>query len=343
MILMYHNFDATKPDGDYNRKPDSFRQDLEGLYKRGYRPATASEFIDGKVAPDVPAGKTPVVLTFDDSLPTQFRTITKPDGREAIDPNCAVGVMETFHKAHPDWLLRGTFFVLPSENNKPVPFYQQESLGQKFTYLLKAGYEIQNHTSTHPNMRGMTADKVQWELGTAKRDIQEIDKGAAMDIMALPYGAVPKQPQAKQALISGASGGTSYQNRAVFLAAYRPVLSPITKMDKKVNQGGRLCVFDPYRLERVKPNPTQANLPGTFEYWLKWFDANPSERYVSGGNPQVAVVPAGSKSAVDPARVLALGKTLQVYGGSEDSLGASGPGANPSGAGANPGGGLSVE
>ena len=338
MILMYHNFDATKPNGDYNRQPNTFRQDLDALYKRGYRPVTASEFIHNQIAADVPAGKTPVVLTFDDSLPTQFRTIAKPDGHQAIDPDCAVGIMETFHKQHPDWGRRGTFFVLPPENNKPVPFYQQESLGRKFTYLLKAGYEIQNHTSTHPHMRGMDAAKVRWELATAKRDIQGIDPTAAMDIMAIPYGEVPKAPDARDALIAGADGGTSYRNHAVFLAAYRPVLSAITKKDKKVTQGGRLAVFDPYRLERIKPNPTQANLPGTFEYWLKWFDANPFERYVSGGNPQVAVVPDGLKSTVDPARVQKLGQVLQVYGGANDT---GGKGAAP-GAGGGSDGELSV-
>ena len=50
----------------------------------------------------------PVILTFDDALRGQFNYTA--DGK--IDPDCAVGILDDFHAQHPDWPLKGTFFVL---------------------------------------------------------------------------------------------------------------------------------------------------------------------------------------------------------------------------------------
>lgn len=330
MVVMYHRFNAGEADNDLNRRPQTFRRDLETMLARGYYPVNALDLVENKM--DVPIGKTPIVLTFDDALPSQMRLVTGRDGQPHIDPDCAAGIMETFHKAHPnDWPLRGTFFVLPREGKGTDPFGQAESVGDKFAYLTKGGYEIANHTSTHSNMRGMTPDKVRWELGTAVADIKQIAPDAQMKTFALPYGKLPRSDAARQALLSGAQGNSSYKHEAIFLAAWRPVLSPVTKADKKLAQGGTFCLFDTTRLERVKPDPRQAKLPGTLEYWMKYFDANKTLRYISDGNIQFVSVPAARKSAIDPARIKAQGKTLQVYG-----VG----GANGSG---KSGGSLSVE
>ena len=95
------------------------------------------------------------------------------------------------------------------------------------------------------------------------------------------------------------------------------MLSPLTKNDDKLAQGGSLCVFDPYRLERVTPDARNATSPGTLEYWLKYFEKNPSLRYVSDGDVTVAAIPASYKTSVDEARAKAQGKVLQFYGGGE--------------------------
>jgi peptidoglycan/xylan/chitin deacetylase (PgdA/CDA1 family) len=319
MVLMYHRFLPDEPDNDLNRKPATFRHDLELLRDHNYYPVTALELVENKM--DVPAGKTPVVLTFDDALPSQFEVRTGSDGQPHIAPDCAVGIMETFHKEHADWPTRGTFFVLPKAGRNTFPFGQAESVGDKFSYLEKHGYEIANHTSTHSSMRGMSADKVQWELANAKKMIQEIAPGAPMKILALPYGQVPRNDAARAKLLKGENGGVSYQHEAVFLAAWRPVLSPVTKKDKSLTNGGHLALFDIAGLERVKPDPQQAKMPGTFEYWLKYFQENPSQRYVSDGELEVVTVPVSSQSAVDEARVRAQGKILQTYGGAKDKSG----------------------
>jgi peptidoglycan/xylan/chitin deacetylase (PgdA/CDA1 family) len=346
MILMYHRINPKEPNNDLNRQPDSFRKDLEDLYSRGYRPVTVGEFVDNKM--DVPIGKTPVVLTFDDSLPTQFNIVRGADGQPHIDPNCAVGIMETFHKAHPDWPTRATFFVLPEyrtdKRSSPVPFYDPNTVADKFDYLLKSGYEIANHTTTHPQMNRLSADKIQWEIGNAKHSIEQISPKIKLDVVALPYGRLPRKEDRKF-LLDGTGGGATYHNKAVILAAYRPVYSPVNYVGKKTAVY-QIAPYNPMGLERIKPNPSQANLPGTFEYWLKWFDENPSQRYVSDGNMNLVSVPKSLVKMVDANAVKKQGKELFAYsmggaGGGGLSVEANAAGAT--GSTGSTGGGLSVE
>jgi len=314
MVVMYHRFEKDEPDNDLNRRPETFRKDLETFYKKGYYPVNALEFVHNKM--DVPAGKTPIVLTFDDSLPSQFQVIVK-DGEVKIDPDCAVGIMETFHKNHPDWPMKATFFVLPHEGRNGYPFGQSDYIADKLNYLRTKGYEIGNHTSTHSSMRGMDVQKVQWELGTAVRDIQRIDPKVVMEVLALPYGVPPRNAEARKKLLAGASGGTNYTNKAVFLAAWRPDLSPITKKDKRFANAGTFSLFDSASLERITPNAKRPKEPGVLEYWLKYFDEHPRDRYISDGNLKIAAVPQSRKNAVDPARAEATGVKVQYYGGAK--------------------------
>ncbi|MDF2439326.1 MAG: hypothetical protein JWN98_310 [Abditibacteriota bacterium] len=329
MVLMYHRIETDEPDNDLNRKPASFRKDLKLLRDGGYHPVTALELVTNTM--EVPIGKTPVVITFDDALPSQFKIITGRDGKPHIDPNCAAGIMETFHTEFPEWPTKATFFVLPKAGRNGEPFGQAGMAAMKFEYLAKKGYEIANHTATHDNLRGASSEKIQSELASAVRAIKQISPSAGMQTLALPYGKLPREDSAQKYLISGSSGGITYANKAVFLAAWRPILSPVTRNDKKFSEGGTFSVFNPYRLERIKADAREAKLPGTFEYWLKYFQKNPTSRYVSDGMKDVVAVPASSESAVDVVRLKMQGKRLQVYGGGD---GASGGGA---------GGDLSVE
>lgn len=312
MVIMYHRFRADERSNDLNRTPDEFRKDLETLHAQGYYPVNARNLVYNKM--DVPIGKTPVVITFDDSLPTQFRIVSGSDGEPHIDPDSAVGIMETFSKKNPDWPMRATFFVLPKEGRNSEPFGQAEYVSDKFAYLIKNGYEVANHTSTHTSIRGMPVSKLQWELGTAVKDIKAIAPEATMDTLALPYGKYPRDKAAQAALRKGGSGDMQYMNKAVFLAAWRPILSPVTKNDKKISSGGEFGLYDPAKLERVTPDSRNAKAPGTLEYWLAYFKKNPSLKYVSDGNAEICVVPPSHKDMVNLDRLKVDGQRLQVYG-----------------------------
>ncbi|MEM7348491.1 MAG: hypothetical protein AAF485_30055, partial [Chloroflexota bacterium] len=62
MVLEYHRFGY--PEQRYQRTPQNFRTDLERLYQSGYYPVNFGDIVRG--LPNVPPGKKPVVLTFDD-------------------------------------------------------------------------------------------------------------------------------------------------------------------------------------------------------------------------------------------------------------------------------------
>lgn len=101
-ILEYHNLKAGR--AMTFRTPRQFRNDLNRLLKERYRPISLRDYLHNRI--DLPIGMHPVILTFDDACRTQFRYL--PDGR--IDPDCAVGIMQEFHTAHPDFPLNATFF-----------------------------------------------------------------------------------------------------------------------------------------------------------------------------------------------------------------------------------------
>ena len=107
MILEYHKIDY--PEERWTRTPENFRRDLETLYARGYRLQSLNALLDGRIT--TPSGTTPVVLTFDDSSPGQFRYVER-NGTLEIDPKCAVGVLERFIQEKPDFGRAATFFSL---------------------------------------------------------------------------------------------------------------------------------------------------------------------------------------------------------------------------------------
>jgi peptidoglycan/xylan/chitin deacetylase (PgdA/CDA1 family) len=325
IVVMYHRFNPNESNNALNRTPEQFRRDLQTFYDSGYRPVTVSDIVSGNL--DLPAGKSPIALTFDDSLISQFRVVTGSDGKAHIDPDCAVGIMETFAKAHKDWPTKATFFVLPKEGRQGDPFGQPDSVAEKFAYLIKHGYEIGNHTANHAHLRNLGPADVQKAIAVAQKDILEIAPSARVTSFAIPYGELPRK-DARPYLVSGEYGRTRYENKAVLLAAWRPILSPFTKPAKK-GTGGTLRSFDPYRIERVEPNPAKATMAGTLEFWLKYFEQNRNQRYVSDGNPRVVSAPKACANLVDAARVKALGLQLQIYSAS-GSLGASGGSAGGS-------------
>ena len=106
MVLMHQ---IGEEEAEWVRTPENFRKDLETLYAAGYRLIALNDLLDGNIT--VPAGTTPVVLTFDDGTIGHFRYIEQ-DGQTVIDPDCAVGILEQFAAEHPDFGQAATFFIM---------------------------------------------------------------------------------------------------------------------------------------------------------------------------------------------------------------------------------------
>src|SRR5947208_3872572 len=141
MILEYHKIDY--PEERWTRTPENFRRDLETLYAKGYRLINLGDLLDRRIA--LPAGTTPVVLTFDDSSPGPFRYLEK-NGTLEIDPKSGVGILEAFFKEHPDFGRGGTFYVLPGASPPNRLFNQPALEGEKRQYLVRQGYELGSDT-----------------------------------------------------------------------------------------------------------------------------------------------------------------------------------------------------
>ena len=70
-------------DGSYKVSRERFKAELTELHTRGYVPISLGEYLDKKI--DLPAGKSPVLFTFDDASPSQFSYVER-NGSLQIDP-----------------------------------------------------------------------------------------------------------------------------------------------------------------------------------------------------------------------------------------------------------------
>jgi peptidoglycan/xylan/chitin deacetylase (PgdA/CDA1 family) len=272
MVLEYHKI--TEPEERWTRTPLNFRRDLERLWERGYRLVALNDLLDGKIA--VPRGTTPVVLTFDDSSPGQFRLIEK-SGEWVVDPDCAVGILEAFERQHPEFGRAATFYVLPGADPPNRLFNQKELATRKLQYLAGRGYEIGNHTLWHANLAKYPERVVRQQVATAQEWIQRHVPGYRIRTLALPMGAYPRD---LRWAIEGAQGQIAYRHDAILMVAGGAAPSPHAR------------AFDPYRLPRIQAVESE------LAHWLGYFERHPQERYVSDGDAGMITVPVGALEKV---------------------------------------------
>ncbi len=247
-IVMYHHFKPGR--GDLFRTPKQFRQDLETYYKLGFRPVLASEYLANKM-PLAP-GAMPIILTFDDSNPTQLHLLT--DG--SVDPNCAIGVWTEFAKTHPDFPVHGTFFVLPETMFGQIRKFRDK----KIEILHNLGSEIESHTMSHPFLNRISDQRVLKEIGNANLWLAARGQKPPFSL-ALPYGVLPRHTQSFYGFVWK---GHKIHFSGVFLAAGPPARSP---SDPK---------FKRFRIPRMAAN-WEGDAVG---YWLKQLAKGKIKPYV---------------------------------------------------------------
>lgn len=173
-----------------------FAQTLEVLYAHDYRPITVAQMIDRKI--DVPAGKRPVVFTFDDASPSQFRYIEK-NGALEVDPRSAVGMWLAFSRKHPDWKPRATFCTLSGAaagrslfGDKGIEGQKSEWRFRKLQFLAAQGFELCNHTLWHAQLSKYPDAFVQEQIARGQLAIDSAVPGYKVRTFALPLGIWPK-------------------------------------------------------------------------------------------------------------------------------------------------------
>lgn len=266
IVMEWH--DVADADGRWHVSRETFRRQIEELYRRGYRPVTVAEFIDATFS--IPVGTTPVVLTFDDS----FRSHLFFDARGEPHPDSVVGILEDFSRRHPDWRATGAFYLF-----WPRPFRERGLVERKLRWLVRNGYELGNHSYNHDNLGVMTDQEVRRSLASLQARVAEVVPGYRMRSLALPFGIWPDRRELTR---EGAWEATAYRHEVVLLVGDMPTLPP-THVD-----------FDPMQVMRVQAYPPE------FRKWMDWMDARPGRRFVSDGDPGVVTYP---RSLADQAAV----------------------------------------
>jgi hypothetical protein len=244
-ILEYHLI--ADRDSRWGRSRDGFRRDLQLLYDRGYRPITVAQLVDGDIA--LPPGISPVVITFDDASPGQFRYVER-DGKLEIDPASGVGIWLDFAKRHPDWPLRATFCLLPAASAGHAFFGDRGIDGQqtawrfpKLRFLAEQGFELCGHTLWHANLATLSDAAVQEQIARSIVAIDSAVPGYRVRTFALPLGIWPKNRElAHQGSWRDPKSGKTiaYRFDAILEVAGPPARSP------------RAPGFDPLRLPRIQ-------------------------------------------------------------------------------------------
>ncbi|HEX2450084.1 MAG TPA: polysaccharide deacetylase family protein [Gemmatimonadales bacterium] len=194
LILEYHLIGDQ--DSRWGRSRDGFRRDLQLLYDRGYRPVTVAELVDGTF--ELTAGLSPVVFTFDDSSPGQFRYIEK-DGKLEVDPTSGLGIWLDFARTHPGWSPRATFCMLPAASHGHAFFGDKGIQGQQTSWrfpklrdLAARGFELCVHTLWHANLATLSDAQVQEQIARSVIAVDSAVPGYRVRTFALPLGIWPK-------------------------------------------------------------------------------------------------------------------------------------------------------
>ncbi|HEY3328765.1 MAG TPA: polysaccharide deacetylase family protein [Capsulimonadaceae bacterium] len=287
-ILEYHELGSRAKAGPYEFPLSGFRRDMERLYKLGYRPVSLHDYVSGHM--NVPAGKTPVVITFDDALRGQVDF----DAQGNLDPNCAAGILVEMSKLHKDWTACGTFFVLPIKGSEEF-FYQKNFSKQKLEWLINNGFEVGNHTRHHlPGIQHWPDSRVMAEFADGAALINKYIPGYAVDTLALPFGKYPKN---LATVVQGTSGGVTYHNVCALLAGAGPAPSPAS------------IKFKQYKIPRMIPGTRLM----TIGWWLDYLEKHKDQKYISDGDPNTITVHEADKAKVNIARVKKNGLFFRTY------------------------------
>lgn len=287
-IMMYHGIiDMMDDETDYiggnvdkdgyQRTKESFINDLEFYYNEGYRMIRLEDYVNGII--DVEVGKSPIVLTFDDGLTNNIKVLgLDENGEIIIDPSSAVGILEQFKRKYPDYNVTATFFV-----NGGL-FRQSEYNEKILNWLIDNGYDVGNHSYTHPDFTKITSDEVETEIGKIYNILDKYIEGKYVNIVALPYGSPYKKSHENfNHVLSSNYNGKAYETISTLQVGWESNYSPFsTSFDKTFIK----------RIRAYDNNGTNFDI----EYS---FNKIKDSRYISDGDKKKIVIPKGNENKIN--------------------------------------------
>ena len=279
-IMMYHGIVDSQTDIDkagYNRSRESFINDLEFYYKNNYRMIRLVDYVNGII--NVKAGLSPIILTFDDGLASQFKvTGLDSDGNIIIDPNCAVGILEAFKTKYPDFNVTATIFV------NGTLFRQSEYNEKILKWLVENGYDVGNHSYSHADFTKIDTTKSVEEIGKIYDLLDKYIPGKYVNIVALPYGSPYKETHENFAsILTGTYNDKTYQTISTLRVGWESEKSPFNKD------------FNPKFLKRIRAydnNGTEFDISMNFKILEK-------TKYISDGDSATITVSKDKEALVN--------------------------------------------
>lgn len=267
MVLMYHNFGHEEKD-EWWRSFDNFRKDLQLLYDEGYRLISMQDFMDNKI--NIPAGKTPVVFTFDDASFGQFNLI-EINGKLELNPESAVGIMKDFCDKNPDFGFEATFYI------NDVAFSGSKGTEkERLEYLIGLGLDIGNHTFGHTSLANTDPQVIQSAIGKNVKRIMSYFPDYKLKTLALPNGEY--NSSTFDYIVSGKYDDITYRNDAILLVGWKPSPPSVHK--------------DYYPLKMLRVRASEGDDYDMY-YYLDFFNKNPDKKYISDGNVNTICFPEG--------------------------------------------------
>lgn len=286
-IMMYHgiynlaNSDTKYIGGNvdkdgYQRTKEAFINDLEFYYKNGYRMIRLTDYIDGNI--DTELGYSPIILTFDDGLENCIKvTGLDENGNIIIDPNSAVGILESFKKKYKDYNVTATFFI-----NGAI-FNQEEYNESILNWLVNNGYDVGNHTYTHVDFKKASINETQNEVGKVYELLDKYIEGKYVNIIALPFGSPYSIDNPNMEYIFNTNyNNKNYNTKSALRVGWKASESPFHKE------------FNPKFLKRIRAydnNGTDFDIDFNFKLLSK-------NRYISDGFKDKVVIPKSYESYI---------------------------------------------
>lgn len=288
LVVMYHGLVKDDPPSIWQRTIEGFKKDLEYMYENDYRPISMRDYLENDI--NLEAGYTPIVITFDDSLSSTY-SLQEVDGELIHTKDTAVDIMNKFAQENSDFGKAAIFFMNanPFMRDSLTDIKGEGELKERLEYLINQGYELGNHTFTHPKLNKLNETEVQKEIGEINNMVKEVLPEAPLEYFSYPFGLRPDE-QSNKLIISGQYDGKTYnQSAAVREAPRSPYFVPPVHKD-----------FDIYNISRTVG--TEGNQMDLWWYF-KQYEENPDRRYISDGNPDRISIPKELESKIDKSKI----------------------------------------
>jgi peptidoglycan/xylan/chitin deacetylase (PgdA/CDA1 family) len=215
-ILLYHQYipyDKTNSSA-MKMQLSVFRTQLEQLEQAGFTSVSLEDWLKGNL--QVPAGKRPLILTFDDLFYSN-QIYLEADGTPS--QHTGLGVMWQFNKDYPDFGFKPALFANMGDKLYGnvargdwwyVEKGWQDSLAKVIAWCIENGAGVYNHFYDHPDLPKLDSGLIQWEMRkndeTIKEFLGRVGKDSLADnienILSIPFDEWPSSKNGKNTILN---------------------------------------------------------------------------------------------------------------------------------------------